>query len=394
MGVRALRLVGAAAMGCLALAAPHAAEARRLVEAGDLLVGTGDAIWVVRADGGGIAPLSPRPGSGENLLELVVGVGVDAARERVLVADATGTLVLIDPEDGSQTRVEDDQGEALAIGDALTALEVLQDGSLLVCSVESEVEDEETTYGGRIYQVSAPDDEGRAVATPRSEPLVSSLPFEPLFGLAAAEPSPGDVQILVTMFSPLPVPLLTVGADGTVDLLPGTPIGEGTLALEPDVDCSAGSEEQCVFYWTETALGVDGCTSSSIVRADAEGTKAILSGAPLHCPIAVEAAPGGEHVFVVDSDIFSGESHVYRLDRDAENDTFTPVPIADSSQLPESDALLFPVLAISPIAMPEPVTGGEMAALGALVWRATRRRLAARRRAHDGGACRRPPPSA
>src|SRR5690606_28052000 len=110
----------------------------------------------------------------------------------------------------------------------------------------------ETTYGGRIYQVTAPDDEGRAVVTPRSDPLASSLPFEPLFGLAAAEPSPGDVQILVTMFSPLPVPLLTVGADGTVDLLPGTPIGEGTLALEPDVDCS---EEQCVFYWTETALG-------------------------------------------------------------------------------------------------------------------------------------------
>ena len=88
MGAGALRLVGAAAMGWLALAAPHAAEARRLVEAGDLLVGTGAAIWVVRADGGGIAPLSPRPGSGENLLELVVGVGVDAARERVLVADA------------------------------------------------------------------------------------------------------------------------------------------------------------------------------------------------------------------------------------------------------------------------------------------------------------------
>lgn len=132
-GGRALRLVGAAAIGCLALSAPRAAEARRLVEAGDLLVGVGDTIWAVRADGSGVAPFSPRPG-GSGQLVLAAGVGVDAARERVLAADYMGALFVIDPADGSQTRVIDVLGGPLPVGQALSGLDVLADGSVLVGS--------------------------------------------------------------------------------------------------------------------------------------------------------------------------------------------------------------------------------------------------------------------
>jgi hypothetical protein len=90
-----------AALAAVALTAAPAAEARRLVEPGDLLVGAGNGVFVVRADGGGVTPFSPREGSGENQLTAPAGVVVDGARARVVVADRTAKLLLVDPDDGT-----------------------------------------------------------------------------------------------------------------------------------------------------------------------------------------------------------------------------------------------------------------------------------------------------
>src|SRR5690606_22815617 len=84
----------------------------------------------------GVAPFSPRPGTGANQLLLPTGIGVDAERERVLVADVGGGLFVIDPEDGAQTRVVDALGGPLPLGESLSGLEVLSDGTVLVGSIE------------------------------------------------------------------------------------------------------------------------------------------------------------------------------------------------------------------------------------------------------------------
>jgi len=392
---RALRLTCAAAMGCLALAASRTADARRLVEAGDLLVGAGDTVWVVRADGRGVAPFSPRPGGSANQLSLPAGIGVDAVRERVLVADFGGGLFVIDPEDGSQTRVVDILGGPLPLGDRLNGLEVLSDGSVLVGSIEVSSFPIES-YSARIDLVTAPNTQARAVATPRSEQLFSTL-FPIQVGLAASEPIPGSPVILASVFLFGGSMLATVGMDGTVTPADGIPTQAGALVTEADVLCSSsGLLLFCVRYWSELRTVANECIPSdaTIVRDNLFSVKEIYSGPPLRCPFSVEVAPGGEQVFVLDGNSDGSDLRVYRLDRDAATDTYTAVRIADESQLPSSAFPAVPGLTIAPVALPEPAAGGAAAALGALALRATRRRrLAARRCTRDGGAARRPPPA-
>ena len=374
MRERVLRLVGAAAMGWLALAAPRPVEARRLVEAGDLLVVAGDTVLVVRADGGGVAPFSPRPGAGANQLFLPTGIGVDAERERVLVADIGGGLFVIDPEDGSQTRVVDIFGGPLPLGESLSGLEVLSDGSVLVGSIDV-VDSPTTIYSARIDLVTAPDAQARAVATPRSDQIAGELfPFR--LGLAASEATPGSPVIQASIFGAAGSALVSVGEDGAATPLNGVPIQEGALVTESDIYCSwAGMLFFCVRYWSELRLVADECipSDSTIVRATAFTANEIFRGAPLRCPLAVEVAPSGEQVFVLDGNSDGTDLRVYRLDRDPETDTYTAVLIADESQLPGSSLAAVPGFAISPVALPEPATGGAAVALGALAWCARRR---------------------
>ena len=388
---RALRLVGATVMGWLALAAPRAADGRRLVEAGDLLVGAGDTVWVVRADGGGVAPFSPRPGSGQNQLTRPTGVGVDAAGERVLVADVTGALFVVDPSDGSQTRVVDILGGPLPLGERSTALEVLSDGSVLVGSIEHvEVQHLEA----RVDLVSAPSARARALAGRRSDPI-GGAHFAVLgveMGLAAAEPNPGSPTILTTISSFGTSQLGFIAMDGAVYFADEAPLQDGYTIVEPDVDCP--SALSCQFYWTEMIPEMPDCSGGSIVRFTLLGSQVIYGGAPLRCPVEVEVVSGGDRVFVVDAKADGSDLRVYRLDRDPETDTFAPMLIADESELPDGGSLHGPALAIAPIALPEPVTGGGAAALGALAGCATRRRRAAARGCgRDGAAARRPRPS-
>src|SRR5690606_18930367 len=127
------------------------AEARRLVEPGDLLVTAGDAVYAVRADGSGVAPFSPRAGSGPSQLVTPSGIAVDGGRGRVVVTDYFGRLLLIDPDDGAQIRVQNTLGGDLVLGDLVSGLDVFADGSLVLGSVEITNGIPFTTYSGSLY---------------------------------------------------------------------------------------------------------------------------------------------------------------------------------------------------------------------------------------------------
>ena len=362
-----LRVATRTLLAALALAAPPPAEARRLVEPGDLLVGAGDLLCVVRADGGGVAPFSPREGSGANQLHAPSGIAVDGARERVFATDFGGALLLIDPEDGAQTRVENNLGGTLPVGDTLSGLDILGDGSLLVGSIDVSSGFPLPSYAARIDLVSTPNDQARAIVAPASDPLGSG-PIGFLVGLSVAEPGIGDTQLLVTVLNGLGSALSSVSPDGTVTPIAGVPMQENALVTEPDVDCSAGLASLCVRYWAEARIVSTDCIPSdaTIFRASFGGTQEIFSGPPLRCPFAVEAASSGDQVFVLDANPDFTEPRIHRLDRNPISDEFTAVLIADDTELPDLANVALPGLAISPVALPEPAAGGAAAALLAL----------------------------
>lgn len=236
--------------------------------------------------------------------------------------------------------------------------------------------------------MSPPDDEARAAVTPRSQPLLAPGTEIAMLGLAAGEPSPEGPQIILATIASGPLRgIASIGPDGDVQPVVGVPVEEGAHVYDADVDCSAGDPLLCVHYWTEARPEGSACTHASIVRVDIIRRVEIFGGPPLRCPLAVEAAPGGDRVFVLDVDGSFEAPRVYRLDRVPNTDTYTPDLIADETRLP---GLPWPAygLAIAPVALPEPAASGGAAALGALAgcaalsprgrrsWRTSRSRCA------------------
>lgn len=347
------------------------AEARRLVEPGDLLVTAGDAVYAVRADGSGVAPFSPRAGSGPSQLVTPSGIAVDGGRGRVVVTDYFGKLLLVDPDDGGQIRVQNTLGGDLVLGDLVSGLDVFADGSLVLGSVEITNGIPFTTYSGSLYFVSTPTANGRAFATPASEPVAGGL-AAPLLSVAVGEPSIGDTQLLASAITPFGSLLAKVNGEGAVTQIPGIPTQENAIVGDLDVDCSAGIASLCTSYWVELRVEVE-CVSSSakVIRSNIDGTKAIASGSPLRCPLAVEVRPSDHAVFVLDANADFSDPRIHRLDYDSGSDEYTRVQITGVGELPDLIQTTLPGLAISPVALPEPGGGALAAFLGlALIRRA------------------------
>jgi hypothetical protein len=163
--------------------------------------------------------------------------------------------------------------------------------------------------------------------------------------------------------------LATVSPAGEVTPIPNIPVQLDAFVTEPDVDCSAGLASLCLRYWVEARVVDLTCIPSdaAVYRSGFGGTEEIFRGAPLRCPLAVEAASSGDTVFVLDADAAFGDPRVHRLDYDAVDDEWDAVRIADESELPDIANTHIPGLTISPVALPEPLAGaGAAAAIGGL----------------------------
>jgi hypothetical protein len=304
-------------------------------------------------------------------------VVVDAAAGRVLVTDVIGALYVVDPEDGSQTRVTSTLGGPLELGDVVSALEILDDGSLLAASAVLTTTIPLPLLDSFLYLVSAPSADGTAIASVFAE-LREGVGVRLMHGLSAKQPALGDPQTLVSTLTASGSELGTVDSS-TRDYTPlaGIPVQSGTFIADAALDCSAGVASLCARYWIEGRTGGSGCIAAdaAIFRDSAFlGKVDVHVGSPLRCPFALEIGPANS-IFVVDAKEDSSDPRVHRFDYVAVSGDYTPVLLADESDLPDLELAGFPRLAVSTVALPEPPAAGGITLLG-IALAATRRQRA------------------
>jgi hypothetical protein len=373
LGVARWWLAAAFAAG---IGAPLDAAARALVEPGDILVSAGDTVFAVRADGGGVAPFSPRAGSGTNQLDLATGVAIDAGSSRVFVATAFGELYAVDPDDGVQTRVTTTLGGALDLGGFISALAPLADGGLLAASSTQVSSFPIPSFDSALYLVSAPTAGATAVASSFAD-LVDGALQPNVHGLAVGEPSLGDAQILVSTLSLFGGGLGTVDPDTRmVTPVPGIPVQSDVFVSDTALDCSAGIASLCVRYWLEGSTDGTDCVAAdaAVYRSSLGGSVDVHVGSPLRCPFAIAVGSAGT-LFVADAEADFTDPRVYRLDRNPTTDEYTPVLIAGEADLPDLTSPALPRIAVSAVALPEPGSAAACAS-SALALVAARRRRA------------------
>jgi hypothetical protein len=362
-----------------------------VVEPGDALVSAGDAVFVVRGDGSGVEPFSPRPGSGANHFVQPTGVVVDAAEGRVLVADGIGALYVVDPADGSQTRVTTELGGPLEIGDLVSALEILDDGSLLAASAVLTTTIPIPAFDSFLYRVEPPSG-GTADASVFAT-LLAGVGIRLMHGLAVREPAMGADQTLVSTLSASGSELGTVDAT-TLDYTPlvGVPVQAGAFIADAALDCPADVASLCVRYWIEGRSDGSTCIAAdaAIFRDSVHfGKVDVHVGSPLRCPLAIEVGASGS-IFVVDARADFRDPRVHRFDPGPAGGGYVPVLLAGESELPDLDLAVFPRLAVSTVTLPETPAAGEISLLG-LACVAMRRRRAGRAPTRRGYAAQAPP---
>lgn len=364
----------------IALAAPGA-RARRLVEPGDALVGTGDAVLVVRG-GGGVAPFTPRDGSGTNRLAAGGGVVVDAVSGRVFATSnpVTGArIVRIDPDSGAQTELTASGGAPLDLDQTASGLDVLLNGGLFVTTWGEAPPPNPVTTAALSY-VSPPAPSGVASVTE-----IGKLDGAPtgLYGLAATQAEAGDVpQILVAPIGPDEALLSVSWTTGASSPVAGTPVQALATIHDLDYRCAAGPVlTTCTRYWVEARTDAGGHCVASDAAVYAYNALTDLTtvfvGPPLRCPVAIERAPDGS-LLVIDGAAGATSAaafvdlRLYRFTLDG--GVWTPALVAGESDLPDSGPQP-PALAVSPVALPEPdAAGAVLASLFGVAWAARRRR--------------------
>lgn len=358
-----------------ALVGADSAEARALVEPGDLVVGFGAGIVAVRADGGGVAPISPRAGSGPSAIEIASAVAIDAAGSRILAGDPLGRLFVVDPADGSQTLVTDGLGAALLVGQDISAIAALADGSFLVASSALLTVEPSTTYGSGLLHVG-PLASDPAPAVSAFAELFTGLQVPPVHGLSVREPGGGGLEIFVSTLTPFGSALSTVNpvTRQRADLA-GVPVGSTSFIADTALDCPSEVATDCALYWIESAANASGCVAEQAVvhRQTLTETKPVYVGAPLRCAFAL-AVGADATLFVFDAESDGANPRIHRFDHDALSDSYAAVRIAESGELPEPMPPSLPRMTVSALALPEPESGAPLvlalAAAGALRRRA------------------------
>lgn len=365
----------------IALAAPGA-RARRLVEPGDALVGTGDAVFVVRA-GGGVAPFTPRNGSGTNRLVAGGGVVVDAASGRVFATSnpvAGARVVMIDPESGAQTNLTSNGIVPLDLDQTASGIDVLLIGGLFVTTWGEAPPPTPVTTAAVSY-LGPPTASGvTAVST------IGDLDGEAaeLYGLSVTDQTEAGAgpKILVAPIGPGEALRSVSWTTGASTPVTGTPVQALATIHDVDYRCVVGPIlTTCTRDWVEARIDGNGdCVASDAAVYSYKPLSELTTvfvGPPLRCPVAIERAPDGS-LLVVDgaagptSATAFVKLRLYRFRLDG--GVWTPTLLAGESELPDSGPQP-PALAVSPVSLPEPdAAGAALATLLGVAWAVRRPR--------------------
>jgi hypothetical protein len=348
------------ALACAAqLASADIASARALVEPGDLVLGFGAEVVAVRADGSGVAPITPRPGSGANPIGTASGVAIDTASGRILVGNPLGELFVVDPDDGTQSPVTDALGEPLTVGQDISSIAALESSGFLVASSSFLSLEPSSTFGSSLYAVGPLATEPAPAVSVFAE-IFDDFPLPPAHGLAVREPAEGGVQIFLSTLTPggsalsIVDPVTRVRTD-----IPDVPVGSTSFIADVALDCPSGIASECALYWLESGANASGCISAAAVvyRAALGETAPVHTGPPLRCAYGL-AVGADATLFVLDAESDGADPRIHRFDHDPIADSYTPVRIADASELPDPMPPYLPRMTVSSLALPEPASAG------------------------------------